>query len=139
MKQKVQQWRKFSYRMRRDYLTAENIVLGVALILCLSWAWASITAMSRNWELEQGLQEKQLDKAKITLQVEKLKLEQEYYLTDEYKELTARAKLGKMQDGEFLLILPENSKTAKEKYKQADTNQSVQKTNFEEWLEFLFS
>ncbi len=139
MKQKVQQWRKFSYRMRRDYLTAENIVLGVALILCLSWAWASITAMSRNWELEQSLQEKQLDKAKIALQVEKLKLEQEYYLTDEYKELTARAKLGKMQDGEFLLILPENSKTAKEKYKQADTNQIVQKTNFEEWLEFLFS
>lgn len=114
-------------------------MLGVALILCLSWAWASITAMSRNWELEQSLQEKQLDKAKIALQVEKLKLEQEYYLTDEYKELTARAKLGKMQDGEFLLILPENSKTAKEKYKQADTNQSVQKTNFEEWLEFLFS
>jgi hypothetical protein len=70
--------------------------------------------------------------------VEKLKLEQKYYLTVEYQELMARAKQGKMLEGETMVILPENSKIAKEKYAQAEVTSVEEGSNFESWLNFLF-
>ena len=130
--------RQAIYRIKKDYLTLNNVILAIALILCASWAWSSITTMSRNWELEQKLEAKHLEQQKLSLEVEKLKLEQKYYLTVEYQELMARAKQGKMLEGETMVILPENSKIAKEKYAQAEVTSVEEGSNFESWLNFLF-
>ena len=70
--------RQVIYRIKKDYLTLNNVILAIALILCASWAWSSITTMSRNWELEQKLEAKHLERQKLSLEVEKLKLEQRY-------------------------------------------------------------
>ena len=130
--------RQTIYRIKKNYLTLDNIILVVALVLCASWAWASITTMSRNWELEQKLAAKQLAKSKLELEIETMELEQEYYLSAEYQELMARAKHGKMLDGETMVILPKNSSAAKEKYTTETTVATVQDSNFQSWLKFLF-
>jgi len=124
--------------MRRDYLTLNNVVLVVALMLCASWAWSSVTTMSRNWELEKKLEARQLYLAKLKLEITNMELEQEYYRTEEYQELVARAKLGKMLPGETMVILPKNSRAAKEKYMRTEVMVTEEQSNFEIWMSFLF-
>jgi hypothetical protein len=94
--------------------------------------------MSRNWELEQKLEARQLYLAKLKLQIANLELEQEYYQTAEYQELMARAKQGKMLEGETMVVLPENSKAAREKYVKSEVMAAAELSNFEIWMSFLF-
>jgi len=114
------------------------VVLVVALVFCASWVWASVTTMSRNWELEKKLEARKLQLAKLELEIAKMELEQEYYRTEEYQELMARAKQGKMLEGETMVVLPDNSRAAKEKYTQAAAAAVEEQSNFEIWMSFLF-
>ena len=132
-------FRRMRYFTKRDILTLNNVVLVIALILCFSWTWGAISSMTRNWALEEKLKSRQLETAKLELEVETLKLEKQYYETEEYQELMARAKLGKKLKGETVVILPENSEAAKTKYIQKDTEKSEYRSNFSQWLDFLFS
>lgn len=132
-------FRRIDYFTKRDILTLNNVVLVIALILCFSWTWGAISSMTRNWALEEKLKSRQLESAKLELEVETLKLERQYYETEEYQELMARTKLGKKLAGETMVILPENSEAAKTKYIQKDTEKSEYRSNFSEWLDFLFS
>ncbi len=127
------------YFSKRDIFTINNIALLIAFILCFSWTWGAISSMSRNWALEEKLKSRQLESAKLELEVQTLKLEKQYYETEEYKELMARAKLGKKLAGETVVILPENSEAAKTKYIQKDSEKSEYRSNFSQWLDFLFS
>ena len=94
--------------------------------------------MARNWELEEKLKSRQLEAAKLKLEVETLELEQEYYQTDEYKELMARVKSNKMQPGETMVVLPKNSEAVINKYANTQTEMKQERSNFAEWLDFLF-
>ena len=132
------QFRRLRYYTKKDILTLNNIVLFAAIILCLVWTYGAINSMSRNWMLEEKLKTRQLEAAKLKLEVETLKLEQEYYQTDEYKELMARIKLNKMQPGETMVILPKNSESAIYKYANTKTEMKPERSNFAEWLDFLF-
>ncbi len=127
------------YFSKRDIFTINNIALLIAFILCFSWTWGAISSMTRNWALEEKLKSRQLEAAKLELEVQTLKLEKQYFETEEYQELMARAKLGKKLAGETVVILPENSEAAKTKYIQKDNEQSEYRSNFSQWLDFLFS
>ena len=75
--------RRFFYRLKNEYLTASNIVEFLALIVCLWSTFGAINSMSRNWQLKQKLQDKRIEAQRVALEVEKLKLEQQYLKTDE--------------------------------------------------------
>ena len=47
--------RRTKFRLKRDFFTLENIVLSLAIVLCLVWTYQSIVAMSRNWRLAEVL------------------------------------------------------------------------------------
>ena len=130
--------RQLVYHLRKDYFTLDNVVLAVALVFCVSWAWASVTTMTRNWELERKLEARQLYMAKLKLEIANMELEQEYYKTAEYQELVAREKQGLMVEGETMVLLPENSSGAKEKYAQPAVTVVPEQSNFEIWMGFLF-
>jgi len=130
--------RQLIYRLRKDYLTLNNMVLVVALMLCASWAWSAVSTMTRNWELEQKLEARQLYAQKLTLEIANMELEQEYYRTEEYQELMARSKQDKMLPGETMVVLPENSRVAREKYARDEIAVTEEMSNFETWLGFLF-
>ena len=130
--------RRFFYHLQHDFLTANNIVNAVAIITCLWFTIGAVSSMSRNWELKQKLQEKYVQLAKVKLEVEKLQLEQEYYKTDEYKELLARSKGGKMAEGETMVVLPKNSNEAKNAHKDTGLYTQEEKSNFEQWMALLF-
>lgn len=131
--------RQFNYRVRHDYFAVENLVLGLAIVLCMVWTYQSIVAMTKNWELSESLAKKKRELELVTLEVEAAELENEYYQTEEYQEILARKYLDKELPGENMVVLPENSEVAKSKYKTAITEETeTSYSNFEKWKIFLF-
>ena len=132
-------FRRLNYKLKHDFLTVENIVLCLAVILCLVWAYQSIVAMTKNWELAETLSERRKELELLTIEVEAAELENEYYKTEEYQELAARKYLDKILPGEKMVVMPDNSEAAKNKYK-VEEKQVEEKnySNFEKWMLYLF-
>lgn len=136
-----EKFRRLRYKWRHEYLTIENVVLIVAIVLCLNWTYRSIEAMSRNWELSQKLNtaEKTLELKKI--EIETAELENAYYETDEYQELAARKFANKQLEGENMVYLPENSENARNKHNNevsVNTEEKKEYSNFEQWMMYLW-
>ena len=95
--------------------------------------------MTRNWELTEKLASRKRELELLTVETEMAELENEYLKSDEYQELMARRLLDKQLPGEHLVILPENSETAKTKH-QVVEQVAPEKTysNPEKWWMFLF-
>jgi len=121
----------------KKHLTLNNIVLVAALLLAGSWAWSTIGALQKNYELQRQVDEARLANEIQEIENQNLALQQAYFKTDEYLELQARDKLNKAMPGEHLLILP---KTASAEADDASSSsKSVDSsTNFEKWMRFLF-
>ena len=132
------QLRRFRYNMKKDYLTVHTIATAAAVILGLVFTYNAVTATTRNWQLEQKLREIQLEQSKLDIEVDTLKFEQQYYKTEEYLEIMARSKQGKMLEGETMVVLPANSEKAINKYTEKDNPSNKKRSNLEEWLDFLF-
>ena len=131
--------RRFYFRLKHDYFSFDNIVFFVAIIMCFFWTYSSIDAMSRNWELSQQLATKRRELALLQLEVDTMELENLYYSSPEYQELSARIHKNKLLDGETLIYLPENSEEAKNKYKTSSAVAEIaEPSNFSKWMSFLF-
>lgn len=132
--------RRMKFRMKRDFFTVENVVLMIAIVMCLVWAYQSIAAMSRNWELSERLTTEKKALELLDIEVATAELENEYYKTQEYQELMARKYLDKKAEGENMVILPENSEEAKIKHQKIETEDGSKKeySNFERWMMYLF-
>lgn len=137
MKTKLRQFRHF---LKHDLFIVDNITVIVTVIACLAFAWSTIMATSRNWELAQELLEKRQEEALLELEVATLELENEYYASEEYQELAARSKQHKKLPGETVIYLSDNSEYAKNKHKNKADDTSIKSTpsNFNQWLQFLF-
>ena len=132
--------RRFYFRVKHDYLSFDNIIFFVAIIACFFWTYSSLSATAKNWELSQKLTTRRREEKLLELEVASLKLENEYYRSAEYQELSARAKSNKMFDGEHLVYLPENSEAARKKYSELVKEETISKepSNVSQWMSFLF-
>ena len=129
--------RRTYYHIRHNYITTNNIVVLIGLCIAASWAWGSVQAMERNYTLQKAVDYKQRELSLAKLEKDKLKYEQNYYNSDEYKELSAREKLGLVTPGEKVLVLPPNTVPPDEQHKQTFTPQAVEQSNMQQWLNFL--
>jgi len=132
--------RRIKFRLKHDFFTVENVVLILAIVLCLTWTYQSIAAMSRNWELSERLTTGHRELELLKMEVETAELENEYYKTEEYQELLARKYLDKQAEGENMVVMPENSEEAKNKHINANIRGESKKdySNFERWMMYLF-
>ena len=71
--------RKLYYHVRHRYLTMNNIVIAVALVIGIGWAWGSIGVMQRNYGLQKEIDEKNSEEKLAELETQNLKYEQKYY------------------------------------------------------------
>ena len=131
--------RRLNYKMKHDFLTVENIVLLLAIILCLVCTYQSIVSMSRNWELSERLTAEKRELELLSVEVEAAELENQYYASNEYQELIARKSLDKEFPGENMVVMPENSEAARNKHQQTvAATQEKTYSNFEKWMMYLF-
>lgn len=131
--------RQLKFRISHDFFTVENIVLAIAIFLCLFWAFQSVRAMSRSWELSEKLTTKRRALELLEVEVETAELENEYYRSEEYQELLARRLEDKKRAGENMVVMPPNSEGAKNKYKSSNTGDSEKEySNLSKWMMYLF-
>ena len=131
--------RRAYYKFRHKYLTLNNIVMAIGLLIALGWISGSLDVMQRNYTLQKELEDKSRQLIVAELDSYSALLEQKYYKTDEYKELAVRQSLGLGSPGESVLILSKNDVSDKEKVIADDyVNQKDQISNFNQWLDFLF-
>ncbi len=135
----TKQLTKLLYQLKHRYLTMENVVIAVALLIAAGWAWGSISMMQRNYSLQRDIDAQKRDVELAQLEVESLQYQQNYYKSDEYRDLSARENLGLASPGEKVLILPRNSAEAKKDSTIVQTAAPVAETpsNLEQWMTFL--
>lgn len=133
--------RRFIYYVRHQYLTMNNLVVGVAFLIAASWAWGSIEVVQKNYTLQKVVDDKQREATLIELQTENLAYEQKYYKSAEYQELAARERMGLALPGEKVLVLPPNSAAAQADADAPSTpvaHAAAQPSNLQQWVNFLF-
>lgn len=129
----------------RVYGTLNNIVMAVALVIATGWAWGSVSMIQTNFNAQKALDEQQRQLELTQLEVDTLQYQQNYYKTDEYKDLAARKDLGLASPGEDVLILPPNTAAVKEVDAtdaekvavQTRGESSITESNFDQWMNFL--
>lgn len=141
MSELVNKIRKMKFKLSHDFFSVENIVLVIAIAMCLMWTYQSIEAMSRNWELVEKLNMSNKTLELTKLEVEMAQLENEYYSSDEYKELNARKFANKQLPGEQMVYLPDNTEVAKNKHAKIESEiaktSEKEMSNFEKWMAYL--
>lgn len=130
---------KRAWQKVQDQLTLNNGVLLVALLIGSSWVWSTVDAIQRNFTLQQQVDAANQQIAVQDLENKSQQLENQYYQSNEYLELSARARLNKASPGEHLLILPPNTvQTAAQTQAQTQDVPITSRSDFAQWMYFLF-
>lgn len=134
--------KRWLYHIKHRYGTFNNVVILVALVIAASWVWGAVNTMQRNYGLQRDIDARKRQLELTRLEVATLEYQQNYYRSDEYRELAAREKLGLVAPGEKVLLLPPNSAEAKAADRQsapsvAADDETAGKSNFEQWMSFL--
>ena len=133
--------RRIKAKLCQEILVPERLLLLSIPFLLLVWLIGSISSLTRNWSLQQEIAEKETEKSYLELQVENYELENQYYASEEYQELSARKLQNKKLAGETLVYLPKNSERARSKHKEITAEENViknERSNFDQWMNFLF-
>ncbi len=123
----------------RHLLTIQNAGLLVAVVIALSWVWGSVVTLQKNYKYQR-----EVDANDQLIEVRKLQnktyqYQQAYYKSDEFLELSARAKLGLALPGEALVLLPSSDgKKHTDATKTVATTSAATESNFARWMRFLF-
>lgn len=123
------------YHLRR-YVTLNNAAIAIAGLIALSWLWGTVVTLQKNFTLQQQVDALDQDVQIAELQNGSLEFQQQYLRSDEYLELAAREKLGRVAPGEKVIILPEVPETSASE--QRTTVPTVEPSNFQQWMRFFF-
>ncbi|MEO5691107.1 MAG: hypothetical protein ABIQ64_02885 [Candidatus Saccharimonadales bacterium] len=123
-------------RITRRHLTLNNSVLIVAMIIVVASIWNTMLTLQRNFILQQKVNNLEQELLLTQLEVDTLRLQQQYLQSAEYQELTARAKLGKSAPGEKVVNLPPLPKVDNEPSVLTPTLD--ESSNFQKWMRFFF-
>lgn len=126
--------RRIKYRLSSDLMTVDNLIIAVSIIVAVAWIWGSISAMERNYALQQQLEVRKRERLLTEIKHKTLQYESEYLKSDEYREIAARENLGLVAQGESVLIL---SGYPEEKA-EALISPTQKQSNFSQWMNFLF-
>jgi len=120
------------------HLSLNNGVLAVAVFITLTWLWGTVSAIQRNFVLQQREEDLKQQISLETLQNENLKYQEAYFKSPEYLELSARQHFDKVSPGERELILPAHTVSSEPAAQTASVSSVQPKSNFEQWMFFLF-
>ena len=108
-------------------------------------SWSGIKAIQTNYKLQQEVTQLQQEDQVAKLRNNNQKLENEYYTTPQYLEVTARQNFGLLAPGETELLVPQAVALAHTKPLPKDSSvastakhKPVWQQNFEDWIDFFF-
>ena len=121
-----------------------NIVLAIAAVIAVTWVWASVQAVQRNYQLQSDVDDKRRELQLTQLESDMLAYEQRYYKSREYLSLESKRRLGLAEPGEKVIVLPPNTAQAKslDSASVATTVPGLSTAPapppFQQWMNFLF-
>lgn len=120
-------------------LNLANGVLLLALVVAFGCVWGTVIALQKNFILQQKVDALSQDNALYELTNETKNLQNKYFASREYLELSARDHLNVANPGEKLLILPPTTAvTPAEPNPLSITKPIAERSNFDQWMYFLF-
>jgi len=136
----------YNSKSARQLLDVRNLGLYVFGIVVLAIAWSGAKTVQNNYELQKKISALGQQNAVLSLENSNTYLQNQYYKTDQYLELSARQNLGLAAPGEQVMLVPRQTAL---KYVDPSLDQSSQKTqtaadtrskpvkNLEAWRDFL--
>jgi cell division protein FtsB len=132
----------------KNFIEVQNIGLYIFGIIVLAIAWSGAKTVQNNFELQKKVTALKQQNTVLGLLNTNTGLQNKFYQTDEYLDISARQNLGLAAPGEKVLIVP---KSVAMKYvdqtliiQPQDTQASSKddrptyKKNLESWRDFLF-
>jgi len=123
----------------RAHVTIQNGAVALGLLIAISWSWGTVSTLQKNFQLQQQVDILDQEVELADLQNQNLKFQQNYLRSDEFLELSAREKLGRVAAGEKLIILPDSSNIKDEVTVAKKPTLTVKQSNFSQWMQFFFS
>jgi cell division protein FtsB len=126
----------FNLTHLRHYLTIQNGAVVIAFVIAIAWTWGTVGTLQENFKFQQQVDNLDQEIKLMKLQNENLEFQKRYYRSDEFLELSARQRLGKVAPGEHLVILP--SSTDIKDTLQPTIKKAAEASNFAQWMSFFF-
>lgn len=98
----------FLSKKARQLADVRNVVLYVFGVLVLAIAWSSARTVQDNYQLQKKISELQQQNRVLSLMNGNTYLQNQFYETEEYLELSARQNLGLAAPGEKVLNVPKS-------------------------------
>ena len=98
----------FKSKKTRQLADVRNVVLYVFGVLVLAIAWSSARTVQDNYQLQKKISELQQQNRVLSLMNGNTYLQNQFYETEEYLELSARQNLGLAAPGEKVLNVPKS-------------------------------
>ena len=122
----------------RHLLTIQNAGLAIAVVIALSWVWGAVVTLQKNYKYQRQIDDNTQQIALTKLQNQTYQFQQAYYESNEFLELSARAKLDKALPGEHLVVLS-SSDSVKDVTTAQKTAVVDNESNFAKWINFFFT
>jgi cell division protein FtsB len=124
-----------------------NIGLYIFGVVVLAIAWSGAKTVQSNYELQKKIATLKQENYVLWLQNQNTFLQNQYYKTDQYLELSARQNLGLAAPGEQVMLVPKDvalryvdpglNKTGAATKSTAPDNRPGYVKNLESWRDFL--
>jgi cell division protein FtsB len=137
----------YNSKKTRQLLDVRNIGLYIFGIVVIAIAWSGAKTVQSNYELQKKISTIQQENTLLWLQNSNTYLQNQYYKTDQYLDLSARQNLGLAAPGEQVMLVPKdvamryvdpslNPKSTPSQAVAPDNRPKYVK-NLESWRDFL--
>jgi cell division protein FtsB len=147
MYEKIKNLRNLSqkYPQLAQLRDVRAIGLLIFLFVALTITWSGTKAIQRNYELQKEISELRQENVVRELENNNVKLQNQYFNTDQYLELKARQDFGLGQPGETLLLVPQDValsyvsklKDPKDAVPTPESRRPAYQRNFQAWMDFF--
>lgn len=101
--------KSLSGKRAKQLADVRNIGLYIFGIIVLAVAWSGAKTVQNNYELQKKIATLKQENTVMWLQNQNTYLQNQYYKTDQYLELSARQNLGLAAPGEQVLLVPQET------------------------------
>ena len=146
MEEKLKAYQKKAYEYAGDLRDVRVAGLAVFVVVVLLISWSGIKVIDTNYSLQKQINSLEQQNRLQQLEDNNLKLQNQYFNTNQYLDVTARQEFGLAAPGEKVIVVPRNVALAHtanilsldQQAKTATVNhQPAYQRNFQAWMNFF--
>ena len=144
LKQKPRMEKIYDYVLQFRDVRAVGLLLFLVVVLLISWS--GVKVIDTNYSLQKDISRLEQETEVLKLTNTNMKLENNYFETNQYLEIAARQNFGLAAPGETVLNVPKQvalahtvdlPDTEQQQVKQTVAKQPAYQRNFQAWMNFL--